>query len=86
MGFLDNLKKLFAGKSKTKLPVVNVAKRFELLGRTGQGTGHGAGSSVRGAGGDRGRIRPGAPAPPPGDAGATGSRPNPFGAGLVFGF
>lgn len=40
MGFLDTLKKLFAGKPGrgAKLPRITVAKRFELLGRTGQGS------------------------------------------------
>jgi eukaryotic-like serine/threonine-protein kinase len=37
MGLLDSFKKLFAG-SKNKLPRINVNKRFELLGRTGQGS------------------------------------------------
>ncbi|MEI7686939.1 MAG: serine/threonine-protein kinase [Planctomycetota bacterium] len=36
MGLLDSFKKLFAPASK--LPVINVEKRFELLGRTGQGS------------------------------------------------
>lgn len=36
MGLLATLKGLFAGGSK--LPVVNVESRFELLGRTGQGS------------------------------------------------
>jgi serine/threonine protein kinase len=38
MGFLSNLKKLFSGKAKSRLPVINVEKRFDLLGRTGQGS------------------------------------------------
>jgi serine/threonine protein kinase len=41
VGFLSSLKALFGGKSKggkAKLPVINVEKRFELLGRTGQGS------------------------------------------------
>ncbi len=40
MGFLDSLKGLFAsgGGGKTKLPRINVEKRFDLLGRTGQGS------------------------------------------------
>src|SRR5579862_9258499 len=38
MEFLESLKKLFAGKSKGKLPIINVEKRFDLLGRTGQGS------------------------------------------------
>jgi serine/threonine protein kinase len=33
-----NLKKLFSGKPKNKLPVVDVNKRFDILGRTGQGS------------------------------------------------
>jgi len=36
VGLLDSFKKLFAPASK--LPVINVEKRFELLGRTGQGS------------------------------------------------
>jgi serine/threonine protein kinase len=38
VGFLSNLKKLFAAKPKSSLPVINVSKRFDLLGRTGQGS------------------------------------------------
>src|SRR4051794_34758788 len=40
MGFLANVKKWFGGSSKGKsnLPVINVKKRFDLLGRTGQGS------------------------------------------------
>jgi serine/threonine protein kinase len=38
VGFLDNLKRLFAGKGKSNLPRINVQKRFELIGRTGQGS------------------------------------------------
>jgi len=38
VSFLDSFKNLFAGKSKDKLPIINVAKRFDLLGRTGQGS------------------------------------------------
>jgi serine/threonine protein kinase len=41
VGFLASLKALFAGKPKSdkaKLPVINVEKRFELVGRTGQGS------------------------------------------------
>lgn len=38
MGVFTNLKKLFSGKPKSKLPIVDVSKRFELLGRTGQGS------------------------------------------------
>jgi eukaryotic-like serine/threonine-protein kinase len=37
VSILDNLKKLFSG-SKNKLPRIDVNKRFELLGRTGQGS------------------------------------------------
>jgi serine/threonine protein kinase len=37
VGFLNKLKALFAS-SKNKLPIVNIDKRFELLGRTGQGS------------------------------------------------
>ena len=36
MGLLDSFKKLFEPASK--LPVINVERRFELLGRTGQGS------------------------------------------------
>jgi serine/threonine protein kinase len=32
------LKKLFAAKPKSSMPVIDVRKRFELLGRTGQGS------------------------------------------------
>lgn len=38
MGFLDSLKNLFKPGPKTDLPIINVEKRFELLGRTGQGS------------------------------------------------
>jgi eukaryotic-like serine/threonine-protein kinase len=38
MEILKSLKKLFAKKSKDKLPVINVEKRFDLLGKTGQGS------------------------------------------------
>jgi serine/threonine protein kinase len=37
VGFFSKLQKLFAGK-KNSLPIINVEKRFELLGRTGQGS------------------------------------------------
>ena len=37
MGFLDKLKGLFS-KSTNSLPIANVSKRFDLLGRTGQGS------------------------------------------------
>jgi len=35
---LKSLQKLFAGKSKNKLPIIDVNKRFDLVGRTGQGS------------------------------------------------
>jgi serine/threonine protein kinase len=38
VSFLDSIKKLFAGKSKKNLPRIDVQKRFELIGRTGQGS------------------------------------------------
>src|SRR3989454_6432775 len=38
MGFLSSLKALFAKKPKSNLPRINVNKRYELLGRTGQGS------------------------------------------------
>jgi serine/threonine protein kinase len=38
MGFLASLKKLFAAKPKSSLPIIDVKKRFDLLGRTGQGS------------------------------------------------
>jgi len=38
VGFIDSLKKLFKSKPKSDLPIVEVAKRFDLLGRTGQGS------------------------------------------------
>jgi len=38
MNFLATLKKLFARKAKSNLPRIQVEKRFELLGRTGQGS------------------------------------------------
>ena len=37
MSFLDKVKNLFAS-DKNALPIINVEKRFELLGRTGQGS------------------------------------------------
>jgi serine/threonine protein kinase len=37
VSFLEKLKGLFSG-SKDQLPIVNVEKRFDLLGRTGQGS------------------------------------------------
>lgn len=36
MGLLDSLKKMFS--SGSKLPILDVERRFELLGRTGQGS------------------------------------------------
>jgi serine/threonine protein kinase len=33
-----SLKKLFSSKPKSKLPIIDVSKRFDLLGRTGQGS------------------------------------------------
>jgi serine/threonine protein kinase len=38
VGVFSKFKKLFASKPKSTLPVANVSKRFELLGRTGQGS------------------------------------------------
>ncbi len=38
MGILAKLKQLFAKKPKSSLPRIDVSKRFELLGRTGQGS------------------------------------------------
>jgi serine/threonine protein kinase len=38
VGFLSSLKKLFASKPKSSLPIIDVEKRFDLLGRTGQGS------------------------------------------------
>lgn len=38
MGFFDWLKRLFNSKPKNSLPIIDVNKRFELLGRTGQGS------------------------------------------------
>jgi serine/threonine protein kinase len=38
VGFLDTLKRMFAGKGRSNLPRINVQKRFELIGRTGQGS------------------------------------------------
>jgi serine/threonine protein kinase len=37
-GFLSTLKSLFAGKPKGKRKIANVNKRFELIGRIGQGS------------------------------------------------
>jgi serine/threonine protein kinase len=38
VGFLSSLKKLFTPKPKSPLPVIDVDKRFDLIGRTGQGS------------------------------------------------
>jgi serine/threonine protein kinase len=38
VSFFSTLKKWFSSKSKSNLPIVNVEKRFQLLGRTGQGS------------------------------------------------
>ena len=38
MGILDSLKKMFSGKQKSGLTRITVSKRFELIGRTGQGS------------------------------------------------
>jgi eukaryotic-like serine/threonine-protein kinase len=38
VGFLDSLKALFKSKPKSNVPIIQVDKRFELLGRTGQGS------------------------------------------------
>ena len=38
MGLLASLKKLFAAGPNAKLPRIDVRKRFDLLGRTGQGS------------------------------------------------
>jgi serine/threonine protein kinase len=38
MGILAKLKQLFAKKPKSNLPRIDVNKRFELIGRTGQGS------------------------------------------------
>src|SRR6185437_1383176 len=35
---LFNLKNWFKSKPKSKLPIIDVRRRFELLGRTGQGS------------------------------------------------
>jgi serine/threonine protein kinase len=37
VGLLTNLKKLFGGP-RSKLPIIDVRKRFDLIGRTGQGS------------------------------------------------
>jgi len=38
MSFLSKLKKLFAAKPKSSVPIIDVNKRFDLLARTGQGS------------------------------------------------
>jgi serine/threonine protein kinase len=38
MGILDSLKGLFKSKPKKNVPITDIAKRFELIGRTGQGS------------------------------------------------
>ena len=38
MGVFTSLKKLLASKPKSKLPIIDVKKRFELIARTGQGS------------------------------------------------
>jgi serine/threonine protein kinase len=38
VSFLTSLKKLFSGRSRSKLPIIDVRKRFDLIGRTGQGS------------------------------------------------
>src|SRR2546425_3789945 len=38
MGFFDQLKKIFQKPPKSTLPIIKVDKRFELLGRLGQGS------------------------------------------------
>jgi eukaryotic-like serine/threonine-protein kinase len=38
VAFLSSFKKMFAGSGKKKLKVADVAKRFDLRGRTGQGS------------------------------------------------
>ena len=38
MAFLDSFKNLFKSKPKSTLPIIDVNKRFELIGRTGQGS------------------------------------------------
>ena len=38
VSFLASLKKLFRSRPKSKLPTINVRKRFDLLNRTGQGS------------------------------------------------
>jgi serine/threonine protein kinase len=38
VGFLSSLKNLFSAGSKNRLKVIDVKKRFDLMGRTGQGS------------------------------------------------
>src|SRR6516225_7900056 len=38
VSFLTSLKKLFSGRSRSKLPIIDVRKRLDLIGRTGQGS------------------------------------------------
>ncbi|MFL5242862.1 MAG: serine/threonine protein kinase [Gemmataceae bacterium] len=38
MGVFSNIKKLLTPKAKSKLPIIDVKKRFELIARTGQGS------------------------------------------------
>jgi eukaryotic-like serine/threonine-protein kinase len=38
VGLFNSLKNLFKSGSKKNLPIIDVAKRFDLLGRTGQGS------------------------------------------------
>lgn len=38
MGFLDTFKGLFKKKIRSNLPIIDLEKRFDLLGRTGQGS------------------------------------------------
>ncbi|MSQ93564.1 MAG: serine/threonine protein kinase [Gemmataceae bacterium] len=38
MGFFDKFKKLFASNPDAGIPIIDLNKRFELIGRTGQGS------------------------------------------------
>ncbi len=38
MAFFNSVKQWFKSRPKSNLPIIDVAKRFELLGRTGQGS------------------------------------------------
>ncbi|MCI0639559.1 MAG: serine/threonine protein kinase [Gemmataceae bacterium] len=38
MGFFNALKSIFKSRPKSNVPIIDVAKRFDLLGRTGQGS------------------------------------------------